>query len=323
MTARRTLLHGLVAGLIGATILALWFLIIDTIAGQPFRTPAFLGRILFQMNGAGTSVAPILAYTLVHYLVFALTGVGVAWLLLRLEAWPPIVLGLVLGVVLFDLAFYLGVALLGVDIIDMLGWGEVLSGNLLAGVGTVVYLGRSMNAAAPDWLWTLAQQSIVREGVVLGVVGALTVAVWFLVVDLVHGRIFFTPGALGSALFLDVGSVADIRVNFATVGGYTVVHFAAFFVVGLVAATIAVNAERFPPLLLAGLLLFVTFEAFFLGVLAVTAEWLLGEIGWLSVGVGNLLATVAVALMLWRKHPNLRTAIKSKTLAGDDDGSPV
>jgi hypothetical protein len=152
----------------------------------------------------------------------------------------------------------------------------------------------------------------------VGVVCAVTVALWFLIVDLVRGQLLFTPGALGSGLFLDVTDIAEVQINFLTVGGYTLVHFAAFFVFGLVAATIAIQAEKFPPLLLAGLLIFASFEAFFLGGLAVLAEWLLGAIGWVSIGVGNLLATAVMAYVLWREHPKLRAAITQTTLSAED-----
>ena len=38
--------RGVVAGVIGATALAFWFLVIDGSQGEPFRTPGFLGGAL-------------------------------------------------------------------------------------------------------------------------------------------------------------------------------------------------------------------------------------------------------------------------------------
>ncbi len=70
--------------------------------------------------------------------------------------------------------------------------------------------------------------------------------------------------------------------------------------------------------LLAGVLIFASFEAFFLGVLAVVAEWLPGVIGWVSIGLGKLLATAVMAVYLLRAHPELRTALGRPTLAGQD-----
>jgi hypothetical protein len=317
MAPKRTVLKGLVAGVVGATILALWFLIIDAAQGQPFHTPAFLARVLLNMDGAG--VSPIVLYTLVHFAAFAGVGIAMAWLAGRLESCPPIVLGLILGFVLFDIVFYLGVLLTGADVVQELGWPQVLSGNLIAGVGLMVYLSRSLKLSSPDWLWALAQQRVVREGFKIGLIGVLTVMLWFTFVDIVDRGFLFTPGALGSALFLGATSVEDVQISLLTVGGYTIVHMATFFIVGLVAATIAISAERLPPLLLAGLLIFAAFEAFFLGMLGVVAEWLVDVLDWVTIGIGNLLGTLAIAYVLWQEHPKLRGALSMSTLLGDED----
>ena len=42
---------------------------------------------------------------------------------------------------------------------------------------------------------------ILREGFVGGCIGAAAVATWFLLVDTIGGRPFFTPAMLGSAVF--------------------------------------------------------------------------------------------------------------------------
>src|SRR2546425_12202169 len=46
-----------------------------------------------------------------------------------------------------------------------------------------------------------AGRSVLREGVVAGLIGAVVVAVWFLVFDPARGRPFLTPGLLGVAVF--------------------------------------------------------------------------------------------------------------------------
>ncbi len=318
MVPKRILSRGIIAGLIGATILALWFLLIDTLRGQPFATPSFLAGVLAGVEATDRSLSLIVLYTLLHYAAFGAVGVAMAWLLTKLEACPPILLGLVLGFILFDLVFYSGVVLTGVDVVERLGWPEVLAGNLFAGVGTIGYLHTSLGLQSPQWVATLLGNRILREGVIVGVVGALVVAVWFFLFDLVQGRMLFTPGALGSAFFLRVADASEVQIGLLTVGGYTIVHFAGFIAIGLAAATVAVLAEQRPPLILLGLLVFVTFEAFFLGLLAVVAEWLLGALGWMSVGIGNLLAAAAMAFVLWREHPKLRAALGPQTFSTDE-----
>ena len=42
--------EALMAGCIGAGIIALWFLILDVIGGQPLYTPMVLGTVLFQQS---------------------------------------------------------------------------------------------------------------------------------------------------------------------------------------------------------------------------------------------------------------------------------
>ena len=44
---------------------------------------------------------------------------------------------------------------------------------------------------------------LLREGLIAGILGAATIAVWFLIVDSVRGQPFYTPSILGTALFKD------------------------------------------------------------------------------------------------------------------------
>jgi hypothetical protein len=322
MAPKTTLVRGLLAGAVGATVLAVWFLAIDTVQARPFYTPGFLANVLSGADVDDPSGALIAVYTLFHYTAFCVVGMAVAWLMSKVGAFSPILLGLVLGFVLFDLVFYLSVAVTGVDVVQELGWPQVLFGNLLAGLAVMGYLQLGAEASAPSWLTALTQHRIVQEGVIVGVIGALSVAFWFLIFDTIRGQFFYTPGALGSALFLGVAHISEVQVSLLTVGGYTIVHFAAFIVVGLAASTIVVQAEKFPPLLLAGLLIFVTSEAFFLGLLAVVGEWLLGALGWIVIGLANLVATLAMAFYLLYAHPKLRAALTQTTLSSEDAEFP-
>lgn len=72
--------EGTDAGILGGLAVALWFLILDTIAGQPFQTPSLLGQVvLFGDSTPDTSrvvFGAILLYTAFHFAVFALLGMG-------------------------------------------------------------------------------------------------------------------------------------------------------------------------------------------------------------------------------------------------------
>jgi hypothetical protein len=305
----RVIARGILAGIVGATLLAAWFLVVDTLRGQPFHTPAFMARILAHVEGVDRSTGLVLMYTAFHYAAFALVGVGMAALVRGLGHLPTLLLGLVLGFLLFDLVFYAGVLLTGVNVVEELGWPHVLAGNLLAGFGLVATLHVEWGRTPVAWWRAFTEHRILREGVAAGLLGAAAVAAWFFLFDLVRREPLFTPGALGSAVFLGVRDLADVRITFATVAGYTVLHVAAFVVTGIVAAAIVFQAERTPPILLAALLLFAAFEALFVGALVILAEWLLGALAWWTVALGNLVATAAMATYLWRSHPRLREAV--------------
>src|SRR5204863_4981813 len=51
--------EGLIAGLVGAATVALWFLLVDTVQGRPLYTPTVLGSALFS-RGAGAPWASAL-----------------------------------------------------------------------------------------------------------------------------------------------------------------------------------------------------------------------------------------------------------------------
>jgi len=301
--------RGILAGLVGATAMALWFLIVDASQGVPFRTPSLLANSLLGVSDLSGRLGPIIFYTIIHYAVFLLVGVGAVWVIRALNVAPGLLLGVVLGFILFDVVFYGSIYVTGLDVVDELGWLEVLTGNLIAGISLMGYLHLTGEVQPITWWQVLAEHKVVREGIVTGLIGAGIVATWFLAVDAARGTLLFTPGALGSAIFLGASQVAGIEINFWTVAGYTVIHVMAFLVAGLLASAIVWESEKTPPLLLGAVLLFVTFVALFLGLLAVVAEFLLGPLAWWSIAVGNLLAVLAMGYYLWTRHPKLRDAL--------------
>ncbi len=302
---------GSVAGLLGAVVLALWFLLIDAAQGTPFHTPSLLASSLFGIEGLEARPGLIALYTLVHFAAFVVTGILVTWVFAKVSWGPSLIFGVVLGFILFDLAFYSSIYVTGIDVVQELGWVEVLSGNILAGLALVGYLNLTGTGRPVTWWGSFSHHRVVREGAIAGVIGAVAVAIWFLLFDLLQGRAFFTPGALGSALFLGASSVEEIQIGLWTVFGYSVVHLGAFLLVGLIASAIAWEVENTPTVLLGAILLFVAFEAFFLGLLAVVAEFLLGPIAWWSIAIGNVLAVAAIGGYLWKRHPRLAEALQN------------
>ena len=148
-------------------------------------------------------------------------------------------------------------------------------------------------------------RSIARDGITAGIIGATAVAIWFLIVDTIAGHPLHTPRILGTALFSVLGPLGN-EGPAVHIAAYTVFHYVAFIVVGLIAAAIIHWADREPTVLAGLLILFVAFELGFYGLTALLAEYLpLGDLAWYQVAAGNLIAAVLMGTYLWRTHPAL------------------
>ena len=302
-----TFTRGAVAGLVGAIALALWFLIIDTARSTPFSTPTFVARTLLGLENATAPSAVLLAmYTTFHFAVFILIGVAVTWALERSQIPPFFLLGIVLGFLLFDMIFYAGVMMTGTNVVSEIGWPAVLAGNLIAGTALMRWLWMTAPGEHKRLRDVLGEHRTIREGLIAGLLGAVAVMVWFLVLDVINRSMFFTPGALGSALFFGARSTAEVQITVETVLGYTGVHLVAFMGVGLIASALTEGARREPPLLLGMVLFFVTLEVMFIGLLAIIAAWLFDTIPWWTVVAGNLIAAAVMGGYLLYEHPELR-----------------
>ena len=163
-------------------------------------------------------------------------------------------------------------------------------------------------------------QRILREGFIAGLIGAGAVALWFLAVDLVNGRPFFTPAMLGTALFWGQADPAAVEVSFPAVIGYSMVHVLAFGLVGGVAAALARLVEDFPSTLFVVVVFFAIFEVGFYIVVAVLAQPLLGALAWSNVAIGNLIAALGMGYYLWQAHPRIRQELAEHPLGETADG---
>ena len=140
------------------------------------------------------------------------------------------------------------------------------------------------------------QRSVLREGVIGGLLGAAAVAVWFLIFDFARGKAFLTPALLGAAVFQGLRDPAAVPVALGPILGYTLLHGLAFIAFGVVAAALIAVSERETTLFIAVVILFACFEMFFLGALGALGKSLLGAVVWWAILIGNLLAAI---VMLW------------------------
>jgi TRAP-type C4-dicarboxylate transport system permease small subunit len=118
-------------------------------------------------------------------------------------------------------------------------------------------------------------------------IGGSVAALFFLINDSLHGRPFFTPTVLGSVAFLGAAADAVTSVSLHAVVLYSVVHFAAFGLLGLLATG-----------LFAFVVLFVLMEG---AILVASATVMPGVVPRLGRGVvfgANALTAAAVALFL-------------------------
>jgi hypothetical protein len=146
------------------------------------------------------------------------------------------------------------------------------------------------------------------EGIAAGLIGAATIAVWFLLLDSLAGWPLYTLTVLGTALFRHgAGLDAPDRLSPSPemVLMYTWVHGLVFCAIGAVAPKLIAVAERNPDLGFGILLFFVLFEFGFISAAFVFAEPVLHILAWTAVLVGHLLAAATMASYLWQRHPRL------------------
>jgi len=145
--------------------------------------------------------------------------------------------------------------------------------------------------------------SVLEDGILTGTLGAVVVALWFLILDTARGQIFYTPSLLGSVLFLGQSPDEAITINGFIVFAYTGLHGVLFLMAGLALAWMFSMFERNPQFGIIILLLFLLFESIIFSAEAAIFPTLVGAMGSLTVAAGNLFAAVAMFLFLVRRHP--------------------
>jgi hypothetical protein len=136
----------LIAGCIGAAVVAVWFLVVDTINGQPFFTPAMLGSGIIGGSHDPSAIviepARIFGYTMIHISAFVIVGVIAAALAAEVEFAPSTLFLVIVGFCFFEVGFYILLALLAKPLLGYLAWWNVAIGNGLAALGMGYYLWR-------------------------------------------------------------------------------------------------------------------------------------------------------------------------------------
>ncbi|MDQ6737821.1 MAG: hypothetical protein M3Z30_08995 [Gemmatimonadota bacterium] len=159
----------------------------------------------------------------------------------------------------------------------------------------------------------------IREGIYAGVLSGAAIAVWLFIVDVIERQAFFTPNVLGSGLlrFLGTPHMTDTVAMHVII--YTIFHFVAFSLIGIVFVWVTHQARRTPAILAGFLVFFVMAEGGFYGLAAVLSiNSVLGGIAWYQIMVANILAAIVMFAFIWTRHPELKGQFTS-ALEGTDD----
>lgn len=137
--------EGIVTGVIGATVIAVWFFIVDMVTGRPFFTPDVLGTMLLRIFGApstlDTVVLHVALYTVFHYLVFAILGMLIVAIVHQGQRTPGILAGFLILFVAMQLGALGFTALFAESPLGQVAWYQIFIANLLAA------------AAMGWWVW--------------------------------------------------------------------------------------------------------------------------------------------------------------------------
>ena len=133
------------AGWVGGSIVALFFLLLDSIQGQPFFTPSLMGTVLFTSTPAESAnvvnMGMVAAYTVVHFVAFGILG-GVLALLIRqveLRSRHPALM-LVTSFLVLEVLFVAAAALLMPGVVAAVGAGKIVAANVLGAIGMASFL---------------------------------------------------------------------------------------------------------------------------------------------------------------------------------------
>ncbi len=146
-TKARVYLDGAIAGIIGAAIIAVLFLFLDTVTHLPLYTPTVLGAGLFvggddlaSTEATRVSLKLSLMYTGVHGLIFIVLGVMGAQFLLSTKRKLNLGLSILVLFVILEFGFVGSAFFFAAPVLDHLEWVKILLGNALAAIGMAIYL---------------------------------------------------------------------------------------------------------------------------------------------------------------------------------------
>ena len=134
------------AGFLGASAVALWFLVRDLIRGVPLLTPSVLGQLFLFGDPHPITGAPIfgavILYTAVHFLLFVVFAAAVAWLVRLACQNTAFRFALLLLFVVFEFCFSVVIDVVSAEVGGLFPFWTVAGANLLAAAVMGAYFWR-------------------------------------------------------------------------------------------------------------------------------------------------------------------------------------
>jgi hypothetical protein len=135
---------GVFAGLIGASAVALWFLVIDTALREPLFTPSLVASALLQGTPAtadhAIDLSMVAAFTALHSIAFIAFGVVASWGVDQFEKTPDLPLIAIGLFLVLEGGFVTATKLVVPDVAAVIGHGFIVAGNVFAALGMSFYL---------------------------------------------------------------------------------------------------------------------------------------------------------------------------------------
>ena len=120
--------EGAVLGLMAAAGIWVWIAAIDVIAGEPFRVFDVLGGIV--------------VFTILHVLLNVVYGVVIASVVHRAQQAPSVIIGLMFGFIMIEIAFAMVTIFLANLGLGELAWLRIFGGSVVGAVIAFVVLYR-------------------------------------------------------------------------------------------------------------------------------------------------------------------------------------
>jgi len=135
---------GVFAGLIGASAVALWFLVVDAALRELLFTPSLVASAVLLGEPAtpdhAVNLSMVAAFTVVHCMLFIAFGIVASWVVDQFQHTPDLPLISIAIFIALEGGFVTATKVFVPDVAAVIGHGFIVAGNVFAAVGMAIYL---------------------------------------------------------------------------------------------------------------------------------------------------------------------------------------